>query len=1177
MPVYTVDPVKFHAEGALLNWGVVARRLGIGLPQDLKPAVELRWMLAAGLGLPTEPFCVWARPHGSPVTARTLAISQMILLFAGGQMLVSWKEGRMSRVEADVVSAAGGTAFAFSGGPLAANTVSFAAVAAGSSTVRLNAKFIDCLSFTPGITISAVRGVAAGEYANAGDWTLVETVGLPVSRPQWSGVGGHGSPQGLAGALSDAPKAAINRLQRGAPPVGWSPNLAAGVPAPPWSAPDFNLLVKEVNSGLLDFLQDIARNSPPNQQAAQSVTVPLPPPANSLGGQVNKPGTTTKLVPLPMTYMSAMSDPFLNLVLGFGTAYPWSEAVQDFMITAHWENGLDGASAPLDYAAVVPSPGPPFPPSAPANLATDLLGILRPLDPDGPWRASIRTSWDRLPDSELFRAASFALASLSVSPAGPAVALLEKRYSGGYRPICVNNATSTDPEAWRMHALDRELEIPSNPGSRQMKYAAATQDLYGEWTPWSPIDLTITQPELEPVRISAAKLVPTIPAGGSSCPTSLEIDFAWDWRIRSPRQISFVGRLFVAAHHGDPPPSVVVPAGLDRSLAGAGTALIISFNGDTPSAPGADFTPLTESGEQKLAGFGAAQGATRRYRMTVTGLTLDFAATPFVGLALWAQGQERIAPQRLSPWQSAPSVISTGDPRPPVVPVFHVKLGSLPDAGGASHVRISWAAQQNAVGYFIYEATESALLDAWGLPEPHPSDTLDARLLVLRYNLNSNPVRKPFHRWNSRALTASSADIELPRGSRVIHLYVVLGISAGQVESEWPSGSAAADSFITVAAPHVTRPAPPMIEVQRLLQGGSYLAKLLVTTRPGPRPALVEIHRVRVDDAAREVDTMGPPIARLSTSTGPWIVNSSNDPDYGAYIVSVEGQDAPDGSWRRVWYRATAWTGEDPARGGLPGRSDPSNAAFLVLPPSSAPGISAISSGGGAGPADAILEWSCSSPVARTPLGPHLISVRAKVPQAAAPPLISLDAALDALESAPPASGSGVWKLSTSGGVTTYRAILRRAAAVDAVNFSVRITDPLGRSGSQNIALAGGPVDPAPDLENLKLKSLALPAPPHLQLSFSSSSPVKAPLSGPYLLKITGVPLFPVIFPPPLTLSIALGAVPTRLPIWPIPSTYLLRTGPGPLYDYTLVTTAKLKGFVVRITAPNGAFVEMKV
>jgi hypothetical protein len=127
----------------------------------------------------------------------------------------------------------------------------------------------------------------------------------------------------------------------------------------------------------------------------------------------------------------------------------------------------------------------------------------------------------------------------------------------------------------------------------------------------------------------------------------------------------------------------------------------------------------------------------------------------------------------------------------------------------------------------------------------------------------------------------------------------------------------------------------------------AFKAQLVINTRPGPRPKTIEIHRVRVDDAAKELDTMGPPIARLAATSGPWAVTTTPDPDYGAYITTVQGADGPTGSWKRVWYRATAWTAEDPTRGGLKGRSSASNAVWVVLPPTDPPVLSALSIGGG--------------------------------------------------------------------------------------------------------------------------------------------------------------------------------------------------------------------------------------
>jgi hypothetical protein len=1196
VPTYTVDPILFQADGAVVNWDSDAKRLGVA-PDPNRPygsAIELRWMLKADVvGLPTEPFLVWARPHSASAGFKPLAFTQQQLLFAGDVTLIAWPEGSMSSLSLDVNTAAAGSVFAFAAGPLFSNIAAAAGISAGTSTVNISAPLINCLVVSQGVTVSAVRGLPQGGYANTPGWSLVEIVGLPVKQAEWSGIGKHGEPQGLVAALTDAPTAAVARLTRGAPPFGWGPLITAGVPAPAWVAPNFTALMGEVNTDLLEYLRDVVKNNPPNQQASMGVTVPLPPPQNSLGQYTNKPGSTTQLYPLGMAYMAASTDAMLSLALGFGTAYPLSRndlatvgnVAHDFMVTAHWEQGFDGASAPQDYAAVIPATNAAVPPPTPANMGTQPLGPLRPFNANGDWRESVRVFWDRPPAMQLFRAASCALARVSTSPAQAAVALMDKRSSGGYRYIAINGVLgpphAQDPEWWRVHAMDREIDIPFNPGSRQLKYGAAVQNLYGQWSPWVPSDQTIVQPDLDAVRMMNVTLRPVAPAGGSVCATTLELDFLWDWRVRTPQQITFVGSLYAAADHGAPPPSAI-PAGLDRSLGGGGAALVVTFSGDTPSAPGCSFVPFTEDGNSQPATFGPGQGDARRYRMTLTNLALDFASTGFVGMAIWAQGQESIAPNRLSPWQLNPAVTSTGDPRPPVVTIFHVKLGSIPDAAGSSHVQVSWAAQPNAAGYFIYEATEASLLDAWSLPEPSQKDTLDARLKVLRDQFQANPVRRPFTRWNSTLLKSTGADITLPKGSTGIHVFVVLGVSAGQVESEWPSGPTPQDALIPVAAPHITRPAPPMIEVRQVLDASAmppaYKANVLVTTRPGPRAAMVELYRVRVDDAAVEVDTMGPPVARLKSTAGGWLVNQSPDPDYGPYITTVQGIDAPPGSWRRVWYRAAAWTGADDTRGGLPGRSEASNAAWVVLPPPDGPAISALSVGGGPTLADAIIEWTCAAPLKRTPLGPHLISVRASLP--GTPPLVpilSMDSTLDALVHTPPATGSGVWIVSSVAGVTTYRAMIRRAAVTDIANFAVRITDPIGRTGSQLLTIASGPVDPPPDLENLLKQTISMPPPPRIALSFSSTSPVLAPLSGPYVLRVTGIPVFPIPFPPPFSVTMPLGSVPTKLPIGPPPPSYILRSGAGPLYSYRVVTTAHLKGFVVRISAPNGQFVEKTV
>jgi hypothetical protein len=172
-----------------------------------------------------------------------------------------------------------------------------------------------------------------------------------------------------------------------------------------------------------------------------------------------------------MTLMAASTDPFLTLVLGFGTAYRpagggvlASAVPLDFMVTARWEQGLDGKSAPADYAAVIAAPAAAPAPPPPANMFTEIVGALGPLAADGNWRSTLRIGWDRPPVTPLFRTARFAATHARITPAAPIVALMAARPSGGYRPIAINQAADPpDPEFYHLNMVDREIPIRPTP------------------------------------------------------------------------------------------------------------------------------------------------------------------------------------------------------------------------------------------------------------------------------------------------------------------------------------------------------------------------------------------------------------------------------------------------------------------------------------------------------------------------------------------------------------------------------------------------------------------------------------------------------------------------------------------------------------------------------------------
>lgn len=1187
-PSFVVDPRRFYAEGAVVDWIRMVRLLGIDAdPQRLRPTVELRWMLRGDMGMPTEPFQVWVRTKSAQGVQQPLPLTTTRLDFLSGSTLVTWPSGSMSNVSIDVTSSAAGSIFSFAGGPQFENFTGAAPVAPGSTTVELGAPVIDGLFVPPASDVSAVRGIPTAALSAAAGWLPFETVGLPVDKAEWSGIGRHGDPQGMTGALVDAPTAAMQRLTRGGPPIGWGPLIAPGVAAPPWSPPAFPQLVGEVNDDLLRFLRGVLSTTPPNQLAARRILLPVPPPRNSAGQSVGATSSDSRVSVFGMTLIAAGSDPFLSLVLGFGTAYPFTRESStisspprvDFMITAHWERGLDGSSGAVDYAAIVPAPTMALPPPTPANVATEIAGFLKPLAPDREWRCTSRVSWDKVPNSQLFRSASFAAARAGITPLQATVAMMDERAAGGFRPIAINSTDpAKDPAWWRNNAIDREFPIPGNPGTQAVKYGVAVQDIYGQWTRWMSVDESMQQPELDRVRVVTAKLT-AVPSGpGAVCPATLEVEFLWDWSVRTPERIQFAGRLYAAPEHGSPPASVSVPAGFPRSVGGPEPIFSAHFGGgDTPSAPGATFVGLDSGGERDV-GFGPAQGNEgRRYRMALSGFALNFGFAGHIGLALWARAQEHVPPQRTGAWSSEPIVVTASDPRPPIVPVEHVQVGSLPDAAGRSHARIAWAAQPGATGYFVYESDEAQVLKALNRHEPTPDQTLDDRLKSIKDSFAGIP-RRAFTRLNSTPILGTSTDISMPKGSTAIHCYMVLGISAGQVESDWPTDE---DKLIAVAAPHIMNPAPPMLEVERFLDASAapptFKARIKIKTRPGPRVKKVELHRVRVDDAAKEIDTMGPPVVRLQSSGGGWVITTAVDAHAVSFIDTAQGVDAPSGSWRRVWYRATAWTEKDDTRAGLPGRSPASTAAWIVVPPPAAPVISAISAGSGPGPADVILEWTSTAPVKRTPLGPHLITVRAAA--AGAPPstapLLSVDSPLDRSPDAMPAApASGAWIVGTAAGTTTYRAIVRRAAVTDPIRFAVRITDPIGRTGEALKDVAAGAVDPAPDLTDVVVHSAPFPPPGRTILEFASTVPLVAPPAGPYRVRVTAFPAGPAFPPPfPSTLELAVGSVPVISPS-PFVTGLFRLVGAGPKITYVLRTPVKVSQFVIRIIAPDGRFVE---
>ena len=93
---------------------------------------------------------------------------------------------------------------------------------------------------------------------------------------------------------------------------------------------------------------------------------------------------------------------------------------------------------------------------------------------------------------------------------------------------------------------------------------------------------------------------------------------------------------------------------------------------------------------------------------------------------------------------------------------------------------------------------------------------------------------------------------------------------------------------------------------------------------------------------------MGPPVATIEASGGGWTVHGLEGD--AAALADATGTDKPDGSWKKVWYRAVAWAHPAPDRALLPGRSPASNAMSVVIPPDGPPNLSPLTAEWPGGP-----------------------------------------------------------------------------------------------------------------------------------------------------------------------------------------------------------------------------------
>lgn len=880
------------------------------------------------------------------------------------------------------------------------------------------------------------------QLANLPDWEAIEIVGLPVD-DRWADTPYSLNEQGPLSAPLEPVKAALRRLEIGAPPIGWTRFDIGDLSLNDWVAPDINAYLKLLReSRLLDGVREMFLNKTKAIEHSLYLHKEEPHsfrmmPRLTLDDAVGLANTQdvaeSEWYPLRLFALTAGSDPYAALALGFGTALNISgEADTILMVSARHQLTPDGPK--FELADIVWPFKPLRRPDPPIGLATRLVSRTRPQRLDGPALDSVGVSWNRplnpayavVPPDEPYPV------SYVIGRFGPEIwrseILITSRPPdvGGWIPYVPSLTADASPMLFPHHLArttttgNPPITIPDVTGDT-ITYAVAAQDLFGRWSPWQTVSFNTSTEAAQIPQILSVRL------GDQG---DLTVDFAWDWSDRSPEFIELSGAYVDAL-------SVVV------------LAARFDFGG-SPQPMSSSFQIVPLDPEMKpITNWGAAQDkqpgdpGTRYYRLTAQ-IPLSFNDKPWRDFQVQGRGQCRLHAMAIPGGFNISSfgppvitrVLNPTPPEPPKLPETP-QWASLPDAAGVSRAVLTWDAMARAKGYIVYEATETALLSALNQPAPDTSVSFTTRLATLR-SANLRDLRQTFRRVERELIPQGTGkifyEVTLPRGTRVMHLFAVTAVSENNQESKWPSQS---NEFAAFATPRLRVPGPPVLEADldpTAAQPNVHLRVEIVDSTPIDR---VEIFRTTSEEVSKSVDKMGPPI-------NPSVVAGLN---FSFTDTSITGD------WQRLWYRAQSWSAPDPNDGWVEARSIASAPVPVVVIPNTAPTITGIRvNESGSTETESLVSWVTSAPFSITPLGSHQAVIEARGMDNNL--LLRLDGPLDALdhvsnEAALPGPQPANRRIIRVGTTPGYRlfAWLPRPPLGQPFTVDLKVIDPLGRIG----------------------------------------------------------------------------------------------------------------------------------
>lgn len=884
------------------------------------------------------------------------------------------------------------------------------------------------------------------DIANKPGWEPLEVVGLPVDT-SWNNTGYSLKEQGPVNSPLPPIQAALQRLNIGAPRAGWKGLPFYGASLPAWEPSDLQAYLKETCNGrLLNGIHAMLRDLPNGLDHIRYVDTEEDP-TNS--GQLNPrlllnqerivPGQNQparcKWSPLGLLLLGAGTDPLAALALGFGTALSISSLDINyndvFMVSFRQQFTIAGQKFEFELADVVSLDQIQLEPNEPSGLSANIISHNRPQAMDSPALETVGVTWDRVDNTNYSGSSiepisvSYAVARISQEPSKPPEILLTRRSSqvNGWFPFVASKSDNVSPVLFADHIVrstTRDGKTVPSPKGLDCTYAVAAQDIFGRWSPWSTVSM---QGESEQPQIPSVLSVKLKLSG------ELTIDFSWDWSDRSPEFVELTG------DYEDDPSNVFFKARLQFG----GNAKPNTSNFEVTPLK-ADLNPATDWGQAQDRDKNEPE--VRYYRLKTT-IPVNFVGKPSRFFEVQARGQCHIHQVYLPDWNVSsfckPAKTQIFDPTPPQLNLPEVETpqwASLPDMAGVSRMRLKWNGNSNVDGYVLYEATETTLLAAFSQPGPDMSQSYTKRLGALR-SQNIPSKREVFRRVQKELIPSAPEvvyEVELPKGSTVLHFYALTAMSPNQEESAWLNNS---KEFIAIAVPRLAVPVAPTLEVDYDTEAAHTLVSLQIGVEHGVSVSQVEIYRVTSDKLATSVDTMGPPIATLSVS-GPQI----------SFIDSTLSR-----SWKRVWYRVIAWSARDDQFGVVEARSPASSAVPVLLPPQDPPDVINLKVNlEGSNDSEVLIGWTSHTPVAITPLGPHTVVVEASK---GSMNICRIEGQLDKFivvdnqNDLPPADpqNPAIILVGVPDNYHLY-AWVPRPAADQSFRLTVKMIDPLGRIGS---------------------------------------------------------------------------------------------------------------------------------